>query len=94
MASVVSTILSAVFEIDEMSTEKLPDGRVKVTFLTTGLHEETCKIKTAMWALLSPPMQRVDEVKVTELQRGPVYKRYKVEVILKPLIEGGILKRK
>ncbi|MEM1672356.1 MAG: hypothetical protein QXT86_09940 [Archaeoglobaceae archaeon] len=89
MASIVSTILSAVFEIDEMSTEKLPDGRVKVTFLTTGLHEETCRIKTTMWALLSPPMQRVDDVKITELQRGPVYKRYKVEVVLSPLIKRG-----
>ncbi|MEM1865984.1 MAG: hypothetical protein QXD57_07135 [Ignisphaera sp.] len=87
MAAIISNVLSAIFEIDEVSTEKLPDERIKVTLLTTGVHEETCKIKTAMWALLSPPMQRVDEVKVTELQKGPLYKRYKVEVILRPLIE-------
>ncbi|MEM1866051.1 MAG: hypothetical protein QXD57_07475 [Ignisphaera sp.] len=89
MAAIISSILSTIFEMDEVSTEKLPDGRVKVTILTTGVHEETCKIKTAMWALLSPPMQRVDEVKVTELQKGPLYKRYKIEVVLSPLIKRG-----
>lgn len=85
---VISASLEALFEIDEVTSEPLPDGRVRVVFVTTGLHPELAKIKTVVWAMLSPPAQKVDEVKVFEVQRGPVAKRYRVEVVMKPLLKG------
>jgi hypothetical protein len=34
------------------------------------------------------PVQKIDEYQVEELQRGPVIKRYRLTVVLKPLAEG------
>lgn len=85
---VISASIEALFEIDEVSSEPLPDGRVRVVFVTTGLHPDLAKVKTAIWAMLSPPAQKVDEVKVYEVQRGPIAKRYRVEVVMKPLLKG------
>lgn len=85
MSFVISSLVSTLLEVDEVSTEPLPDGKVKVTFLTTGINEDLVALKTKVWALLCPPLQRVESVKVYELQRGPLTKRYKVEVVLRPL---------
>lgn len=93
VVNAINSFISALFEIDEVKSEKLPDGRVKVSFVTTGLADPTTKVKTALWALLAPPLQKVDGVNVVELQRGPLAKRYLVEVVLKPLREGLVKDR-
>lgn len=88
MSFIISAFISTLLEIDEVYSERLPDGRLKVVFVTTGLADTTAKIKTAIWALLAPPVQRVDDVQVEELQSGLISKRYKVTVYLKPLVGG------
>jgi hypothetical protein len=85
----ISQALAALFEVDEIKQEKLPNGKLRVTFVTSGIHPDLAKIKTALWAFSAIPVQRVDEVKIEELQAGPIIKRYQITVTLAPLI-GGI----
>ena len=92
----VSSILSYYFaqtiaalqEVDEVQQERLPDGRVRAVFVTSGIHPDLAKVKTWLWALFAVPVQKVDECTVEELQSGPLIKRYKITVILKPITEG------
>ncbi len=87
MASIVAAIinfaLETLLEIDEVYHETLPDGRLKCVFVTTGVHPDAAKIKTAIWALFGLPVQKPDEIHVETLQAGPVLKRYRITVILK-----------
>jgi hypothetical protein len=92
MATVITALISetieALLEIDETYHEVLPDGRLKVVFVTTGVHPDVAKIKTALWALSAPPIQKVDDVKVEVVQKGPVLKRYRITVVLSPIVKG------
>jgi len=88
LAGLINYALGTLMEIDETYHEKLPDGRLKVVFVTSGIKPETAQVKTALWAILGIPVQAVDSVEIEELQTGPIIKRYKVTVILKPLIKG------
>jgi len=92
MASVVSAILSFVvnnvLEIDEVYHEKLPDGRLKVVFVTSGVIPDVAKIKTLIWSIVGLPVQKVDECTVEELQAGTLLRRYKITVVLSPFIKG------
>lgn len=92
MATVISAITSfaaeALLEIDEMESIRLPDGRVKVVFVTSGVMPSTAKIKTLLWAVFGLPVQRIDEVTIEELQKGSIVKRYKVTVVLKPALRA------
>jgi hypothetical protein len=84
----VAEALEALQEIDEVYQERLPDGRIKVVFVTSGVHPTLAKIKTWLWSIFGVPIQKIDEYHVEELQRGPVIKRYRLTVVLKPLVEG------
>jgi len=83
--------LEALQEVDEVSQEKLPDGRIKVIFVTSGINPDLTKIKTWLWSLFAVPVQLIDEYNIETLQSGPLIKRYKITVILKPAI-GNISK--
>jgi len=82
--------VGSLLQIDEIYEETLPDGRLKVVFLTTGVHPTLTYIKTVLWAVFGLPAQMVDEHTVEELQSGTLLKRYKVTVILKPLLRGAV----
>jgi len=94
MASIIGSLLSfvveTILEIDEMYHEKLPDGKLKVVFVTTGVHPDVAKIKTWAWAVFGLPVQKVDEVTVEEEQRGSLLKRYKITVVLSPFVQGAL----
>ena len=75
-------------EIDEMDYQELPDGRIQVTFVTSGVVPTTAKIKTILWSIFGLPVQKVDSVEIYEEAKGPLIKRYKVVVVLKPALEG------
>ena len=89
VASVISSAIEALLEIDETYHEVLPDGRLKVVFVTTGLAPDLAKIKTLIWALSAPPVQKVDDIQVEVLQKGAVLQRYRITVILSPLLRGA-----
>jgi predicted RNA polymerase sigma factor len=80
--------MAALFEIDELKQEKLPDGRLRVVFVTSGLHPDLARIKTVLWALSAVPPQLVDSMEVEELQSGVIVKRYQVVATLRSLIGG------
>jgi len=80
--------INTIWEIDETYHEHLPDGRMKVVFVTTGILPTTAKIKTWIWSIFGVPVQKIDEATVEELQAGPLLKRYKITVILTPLLKG------
>jgi hypothetical protein len=86
VAGLVNQTVKVFLEIDELSTEKLPDGRLKVVFVTSGVHPTLAQIKTVVWSIIGLPVQVPDEVTVEELQSGSVVKRYRVTVILKPIL--------
>jgi len=82
-------VVESLLEIDETYHERLPDGRLKVVFVTTGVYPDTAKIKTWIWSIFGLPVQKVDECTVEELQSGPLLKRYRVTVVLSPFVEGA-----
>lgn len=86
MAFLISSFLSTFLEIDEVYHEPLPDGKLKVVFVTTGMTEKPIELKTKLWALLSTPIQKVEDIKIEVLQSGVLTKRYKVTCILKPIL--------
>jgi hypothetical protein len=82
----IAQAIGALLEIDELKQERLKDGRLRVVFVTSGVHPDLVGIKTVLWALSAVPPQLVDEVEVEELQKGVIVKRYQVVVTLRPLI--------
>lgn len=86
LAMAVAFALESIMEVDEvLPPEQLPDGSIKVTFVTTGLHPSTAKIKTAVWAIAGLPVQAVDSVTIEELQKGTFLTRYRITLILRPV---------
>jgi len=81
---VLKSIIGALGEIDEIEYDTLPDGRVRVRLVTTGVHPDLTKIKVALWALVAPPFQKIDDITVTPVQ-GRVFKRYLVTATLSPI---------
>jgi len=88
VTALISTATSVLGEIDETYHEVLPDGRMRVVFVTTGYVPTFAKIKTWAWALFGFPVQKVDDIKVEVLQSGLIYKRYKITATLSPLFKG------
>jgi len=88
LAAVLGYVWDSVWEIDEMESQKNPDGTITVTFITTGLHPDTAKIKTLVWSIFGLPVQKPDQIQIEELQSGPVLKRYRITVTLKPAHES------
>lgn len=86
MAFLISTALSTLLEIDEVQHEPFPDGRLKTVFITTGVVEDLAALKTRIWALFSPPVQRVESIDIQILQAGPIAKRYRITVVTRPLL--------
>lgn len=81
--------LQSIFEMDEVYQEPLPDGRLRVVFLTTGISDNLVRLKTYLLAALNLPVQIPEEVKVHQDQAGALFKRYRIEVVLKPLFKWG-----
>jgi hypothetical protein len=86
IAGFINVLSKAMLEIDELSTEKLPDGKIRVVFVTSGVHPTMAQIKTVVWSIVGLPVQVPDEVSVEELQSGSVVKRYRVTVVLRPVL--------
>ena len=82
----IDALLSSLAEVDEIEEETLPDGRLKIVALVTALSPKLAKWKVAAWAIFGLPVQKVDEVRIQELQ-GYYLKRYRVEVILSPALK-------
>jgi len=90
MASVIAAAVSALMEINEVEAKRLSDGRLQTVFITSGVSPEAVKLKTLLWSLAAPPVQRPEDVRVEELQAGPLHavKRYRITVTLRPLHEA------
>jgi len=91
MAATIEAILaswfSSFFEIDEIGSEKLPDGSTRYTIITTGIHPTLCELKTKIYmALASLPFKRLELESIEEEVSGPIAKRYKVTLILRPFM--------
>jgi hypothetical protein len=86
VAGFINVLTKTMLEIDELSTERLPDGRIRVVFVTSGVHPTLAQIKTAVWSIVGLPVQVPDEVGVEELQSGSLVKRYRVTVVLRPVL--------
>lgn len=84
MASVIGALAGAFFEIDELEAKKVGDV-VHYTFVTTGIHPTIAEIKTKLWALLAPPVKRLEVLSIKPIEEGPIAKRYKVHVKGSPI---------
>ena len=83
MASVITFVAQSLLEIDELQQEKIDDERVRVTFVTSGVHPSLAKVKTTLWAILGVPVQGIEDVQIEEIASGPLIKRYKITAVLK-----------
>lgn len=79
MASILGTLASAFFEIDEVEASRVGD-EVHYTFLTTGLLPSIAELKTKFWAYLAPPVRRLEILSIEPIEEGPIAKRYKIRV--------------
>ena len=79
MASVISGLVTALLEFDEVSVSRVGD-EVEYTILTTGVMPSIVELKTLIWSYLAPPVKRLEVVSIEEVESGPVTKRYKVVV--------------
>lgn len=89
----LQSLFTSMAEFDEIYAEPLPDGRLKVVGLVTAITPKLAKWKVFSWALSGLPSQVIEEVTIQELQ-GYYLKRYRVEVILTPLLRARRLKLK
>jgi len=87
ISGVLALCLESLMEFDEVHHERLPDGKMKVVFVTTGMNPRLTEIKTRIWSTLNLPVQRVESCNVEELQGGTILKRYRVTVTLKPPVK-------
>jgi len=87
LAQPITEALEALQEVDEVHHERLPDGRMKVVFVTSGVHPTLAKVKTYLWAIFGIPVQKVDEWHVEELQSGFLIKRFRITCILSPPVK-------
>jgi hypothetical protein len=88
-AILLFNILQQILRIDEVGVEKLPDRRMKVTFMASGLGPTAVKLKAWLWSvLLTTPVKKIDELTVEEVHRGTLFKRYKVTAVVSPFVEG------
>ena len=62
-------------EFDEVDTKK-----GSYTILNTSIHPKIAELKARAWAILAPPMKPLDIESVKELEKGPIWKRYKIKV--------------
>lgn len=88
MASILGTLASAFFEIDEIEASRFGD-EIYYTFLTTGLAPSIAELKTKLWAYVAPPVKRLEILAIEPIEEGPIAKRYKIRV--KGLIIGKTL---
>ena len=79
MASIISSLATSFLEIDEVGVTK-KGNIVTYTFLTTGILPSIAELKTKLWALVAPPMKRLEVVSITPVEEGYIAKRYKVVV--------------
>ena len=79
MASIISSLATSFLEIDEVGVTK-KGNIVTYTFLTTGILPSIVEIKTKLWALMAPPVKRLEVVSITPVEEGYLAKRYKIVV--------------
>jgi hypothetical protein len=88
LAMPLSDAMESLTEIDEIAQEKLPDGSLRVTFVTSGVNPSLAKIKTLIWAVFGLPVQLIKECNVETLQSGPIVKRFRITVTLLPALRA------
>lgn len=73
-------------EMDDFAIQPVGQGSARSTFTTSGLHPGLVKLKAKYFGVIGAPIQRVTDVNVTEVQRGPIGKRYEVTATVTPLM--------
>ena len=88
-AILVFNILQQVLRVDEVSVERMPGGRTRVTFMASGMGPTAVKLKAWLWSvLLTTPLKKIDELTVEEVHIGKLFKRYRVTAVVSPFVEG------
>ena len=82
VASIVSSLLKAVLEMDHVSTETHDDTTVYI-FKTTGIHPSTVELKAKILSMLDLPFDIPYDVEIEEVKRGPVMKEYLIKIYVK-----------
>jgi len=77
MAFVLSGIIGAILEIDEMDY-RIVGENVEITFVTSGIFRTAAELKTRLWGLITPPFRILEVKAVEEYRVNPVTKRYKI----------------
>ena len=79
MASILSSLVKAVLEMDHVSTEVSGDTTI-YTFKTTGLFPSLAEVKAKILSMLDLPFDIPAKVEVEEVKRGPIFKEYLVRI--------------
>jgi hypothetical protein len=90
-AVLLFNILQQVLRVDEVSVERIPDGRMRVTFMASGMGPTAVKLKAWLWSVaLTTPVKKIDDLTVEEVHRGTLFKRYRVIAIVSPFVQGAM----
>lgn len=76
-AFLLSSLASAILEIDEISAVKVGE-EIEYTFLTTGVLPSLAELKTRLWAYMAPPIKRLEVTSIEPLESGPICKRFMI----------------
>ena len=80
MASVVSALMGALLEFDEVNVRMLDENTVEYQILTTGMVPSIVELKAKIWSYLAPPVKRLDITDIKVVERGVVADRYLITV--------------
>jgi len=76
--------LAAILEMDHLDTKKdyPTPGKTTYTFKTSGISDSAQELKAKILSILDWPVDIPEDVTVTEVKKGPVFKEYLVDIVV------------
>jgi len=84
MSFIIATAIKAVLEMDHVDTKRdyPTPGKTTYTFKTSGLSISFQEIKAKILSVFDFPMDIPEDITVTEVKRGPVFKEYLIDIVV------------
>jgi len=82
MAWIIGRAIAAALEMDHLDTKKdyPTPGKTTYTFKTSGISDSIQEIKAKILSVLDWPVDIPEDVTVTTVKKGPVFKEYLVDI--------------
>jgi len=84
MAPFFGRAIAAILEMDHIDTKKdyPAPGKTTYTFITTGVSKNIQELKAKILSMLDWPVDIPEDVKVSMVKKGRVFKEYLVDIVV------------